>query len=56
MLELYQAYGDYTDMMQIFEDIVAGTAEELLGTTVIPIRAETSISRRRGGGRPSSSS
>ena len=36
MLELYQAYGDYTDMMQIFEDIVAGTAEELLGTTVIP--------------------
>ena len=36
MLELYQAYGDYTDMMVIFEDIVAGTAEELLGTTVIP--------------------
>ncbi len=36
MLELYQAYGDYTDMMLIFEDIVAGTAEELLGTTVIP--------------------
>ena len=36
MLELYQAYADYTDMMVIFEDIVAGTAEELLGTTVIP--------------------
>ncbi len=36
MLELYQAYGDYTDMMLIFEDIVAGTAQELLGTTVIP--------------------
>ena len=35
MLELYQAYGDYTDMMAIFEDIVAGTAEELLGTTVL---------------------
>ena len=35
MLELYQAYGDYTDMMLICEDIVAGTAEELLGTTVI---------------------
>jgi lysyl-tRNA synthetase class 2 len=35
MLELYQAYGDYTDMMVICEDIVAGTAEELLGTTVI---------------------
>ena len=35
MLELYQAYGDYTDMMLICEDIVAGTAEELLGTTLI---------------------
>ena len=35
MLELYQAYGDYTDMMAIFEDLVAGTAEELLGTTVL---------------------
>jgi lysyl-tRNA synthetase, class II len=35
MLELYQAYGDYTDMMLICEDIVAGTAEELLGRTVI---------------------
>jgi lysyl-tRNA synthetase class 2 len=33
MLELYQAYGDYTDMMTVFEDLVAGTAEELLGTT-----------------------
>ncbi len=36
MLELYQAYADYTDMMLIFEDIVAGTAEELFGTTLIP--------------------
>jgi len=35
MLELYQAYGDYTDMMLICEDIVAGTAEELLGRTAI---------------------
>ncbi len=36
MLELYQAYADYTDMMAIFEDIVGGTAEELFGTTVLP--------------------
>jgi lysyl-tRNA synthetase class 2 len=36
MLELYQAYGDYTDMMAMFEEIVAGTAEELFGTTVLP--------------------
>ena len=35
MLELYQAYADYTDMMAIFEDIVAGTAEELFGSTVL---------------------
>lgn len=35
MLELYQAYADYTDMMAIFEDIVAGTAKELFGTTVL---------------------
>ena len=36
MLELYQAYADYTDMMVIFEDIVSGTAEELFGATVLP--------------------
>ena len=36
MLELYQAYADYTDMMAIFEDIVGGTAEELFGKTVLP--------------------
>ena len=35
MLELYQAYADYTDMMAIFENIVSGTAEELFGTTVL---------------------
>jgi len=35
MLELYQAYGDYTDMMAITEDLVAGTAEELFGTTLL---------------------
>ncbi|MGA2528007.1 MAG: lysine--tRNA ligase [Acidimicrobiales bacterium] len=35
MLELYQAYADYTDMMVIFEDIVAGTAEELFGSRVL---------------------
>ena len=35
MLELYQAYADYTDMMAIFEDLVGGTAEELFGTTVV---------------------
>jgi lysyl-tRNA synthetase, class II len=35
MLELYQAYADLSDMMLLVEDLVAGTAQELLGETVI---------------------
>ncbi len=37
MLEAYQAYADYTDMMELFEGVVAGAAMELLGTTVIQV-------------------
>ena len=33
MLELYQAYADYTDMMALIEELVSGVAKELLGTT-----------------------
>ena len=33
MLELYQAYGDYTDMMAITEELTAHLAQELHGTT-----------------------
>ena len=33
MLELYQAYGDYTDMMALTEELVAHLATELHGTT-----------------------
>jgi lysyl-tRNA synthetase class 2 len=33
MLELYQAYADYTDMMVLVEDLVSGLASALLGTT-----------------------
>ncbi len=33
MLELYQAYADYTDMMVLVEELVSGLAESLLGTT-----------------------
>lgn len=33
MLELYQAYADYTDMMTIIEELVSGVAKELVGTT-----------------------
>jgi len=35
MLELYQAYADYTDMMVLIEELVSGLAKELLGTTSI---------------------
>jgi lysyl-tRNA synthetase class 2 len=33
MLELYQAYADYTDLMALTEELVAWLAETLLGTT-----------------------
>ncbi len=33
MLELYQAYADYTDMMALVENLVAGVAAAFLGTT-----------------------
>ncbi len=35
MLELYQAYGDYHDMMEITEEIIAGAAREVIGSTKI---------------------
>ena len=34
-LELYQAYADYNDTMVVFEELVAGVALDLLGTTVL---------------------
>ena len=33
MLEVYQAYADYTDMMALVEELVSGLAQDLLGTT-----------------------
>lgn len=35
MLECYRAFADYRDMMQLTEDLVASTAREVLGTTVL---------------------
>ncbi len=35
MLELYWAYADHGDMMTLTEELIAGTAMEVLGTTVI---------------------
>jgi lysyl-tRNA synthetase class 2 len=37
MLELYQAFGDYTDMMSLAEDLVAGAALEATGATTVTI-------------------
>src|SRR5207248_434756 len=37
MLELYQAYADYTDMMALCETLIEGAARELLGTTRLPV-------------------
>ena len=36
MLELYQAYADYQDIMRLTEELIAGLAQDVLGTTCIP--------------------
>ena len=38
MMELYQAFGDWTDMMAITERLITNAARDALGTTVITIR------------------
>ncbi|HIE12129.1 MAG TPA: lysine--tRNA ligase [Desulfotomaculum sp.] len=35
MLEIYQAYADYTDMMELTEELIVNAAEEVLGGTEI---------------------
>lgn len=35
MIELYQAYADYKDMMELLENLVAYCAKEVLGTTKV---------------------
>ena len=37
MLELYQAFADYTDMMAITEELIVQAARDALGTTVVDI-------------------
>jgi lysyl-tRNA synthetase, class II len=41
MLELYQAYADYTEMMSLTEELVAHLAEEVCGSTVISYDGQT---------------
>ena len=45
-IELYQAYADYGDMMDLTEEIIAGLAQQLLGTTELTYQ-NTSISLAR---------
>lgn len=40
MLELYEAYSDYEDMMLLAEEMVAYTAKEVLGSTTITYQGE----------------
>jgi len=41
MLEFYQAYANYYDMMQITQDLIAFVAQEVNGTTVIEFNGHT---------------
>ena len=41
MLEFYQAYANYWDMMQMTEDLVAFVAKEVNGTTVVEFNGHT---------------
>ena len=40
MLELYQAYADYRDMMELTEQMVSHVAGEVLGTTVVTYQGQ----------------
>ncbi len=41
MIELYEAYADYNDIMDLTENLVAHVAEEVLGTTSVPYGEDT---------------
>lgn len=40
MIELYQAYADYTDMMELTENLISHVAKKVLGTTKIVYQGE----------------
>ena len=41
MLEFYQAYANYLDMMQLTEDLIAYVAQEVNGTTIVAFNGHT---------------
>ena len=46
-VELYEAYADFNDMMDLFEDLLSGAAQDLLGTTDVVWMGEN-ISLKKG--------
>ena len=46
-VELYEAYADFNDMMDLFEDLLSGAAQDLLGTTEVSWLGEE-ISLKKG--------
>ncbi len=41
MIELYQAFGDWNDVMEISEALITQAARDAIGTTMLEIRGET---------------
>jgi lysyl-tRNA synthetase class 2 len=41
MLEVYQAYADYNDMMELTEQLITGAVKEMVGVTKIDYQGET---------------
>ena len=41
MVEFYQAYADYHDLMNLTEEMLRGLAEEILGSTTVEYQGET---------------
>ncbi|OGX08468.1 MAG: lysine--tRNA ligase [Omnitrophica WOR_2 bacterium GWA2_47_8] len=41
MLEVYQAYGDYEDMMKLCEDSISSLAKEITGSYKVPYQGKT---------------
>jgi lysyl-tRNA synthetase class 2 len=52
MLELYQAYGDYHDMMDICEAIIGGAARDVIGAAKIPVDRRSAEPDKREGEAP----
>jgi lysyl-tRNA synthetase, class II len=43
MLEVYQAYADYEEIMRLTEDLVATVAQKVLGTTKVVVKGDVEV-------------